>query len=195
MVQEYSVHPFPTLAYPLVANLRAYRLFPGLGDRFVIPGKWYPERGQRVDWSAAAFLLVRRIAFNAVGGFDGRQWLYAEDIDLCWRLRRAGWITWYEPRATVTHAAGAAVVKAFGETREERWLRSHYAWMLRRVGPFRTRACAAVNLTTFAARAALLAAPAALSPERYGARYAFYRDWTRRNLTGFEPAERLREHR
>jgi N-acetylglucosaminyl-diphospho-decaprenol L-rhamnosyltransferase len=45
----------------------------------------------QTDWMNAACLLVRREAFDALGGFDERYQLYCEDIDFCLRLRMAGW--------------------------------------------------------------------------------------------------------
>lgn len=43
------------------------------------------------DWLAGMFLLLRTSAFRAVRGFDEKYFLYYEDVDLCWRLRRAGY--------------------------------------------------------------------------------------------------------
>lgn len=57
---------------------------------------------------SAACLLLRRRALEAVGGLDERFFLYAEDVDLCLRLRAAGWRLRYEPRAEVTHVRGAS---------------------------------------------------------------------------------------
>jgi GT2 family glycosyltransferase len=61
-----------------------------------------------VDAVNGAFMLVRRRALDEVGGFDEGYWLYMEDLDLCYRFARAGWVTWYEPNATVIHVKGGS---------------------------------------------------------------------------------------
>src|ERR1019366_47153 len=99
-----------------------------------------------------AFLLLRRTAFDAVGGFDHRQWMYAEDLDLGWRLSAAGWITRYEPRARVLHASGAATSAAFGSDRVPRFMRATYAVIVRRRGVARTWITAAINVLGAVAR-------------------------------------------
>lgn len=50
-----------------------------------------PETPRDVESLSATALLMRRRAFDSVGGFDERYFLYGEDLDLCRRLRRAGW--------------------------------------------------------------------------------------------------------
>jgi hypothetical protein len=60
------------------------------------------ERGP-VDAVNGACMLIRRSAIDQVGLFDEGFWMYMEDLDLCYRLREAGWVTWYEPDATVIH--------------------------------------------------------------------------------------------
>lgn len=64
------------------------------------------HRSRRADWVSGAFMLLRRDAFAAVGGFDEAFFMYMEDVDLCWRLRRAGWGCAYEPAAEVHHEQG-----------------------------------------------------------------------------------------
>lgn len=56
----------------------------------------------------AACLLLRREAYEAIGGLDERFFLYAEDVDLCRRLRQAGWRLRYVARATVRHLRGGS---------------------------------------------------------------------------------------
>jgi N-acetylglucosaminyl-diphospho-decaprenol L-rhamnosyltransferase len=61
-----------------------------------------------VETLLGALVLVRRDAFEAVGGFDERFVFYAEESDLFERLRRAGWRVRFEPRARALHHGGLA---------------------------------------------------------------------------------------
>jgi GT2 family glycosyltransferase len=65
-----------------------------------------------VDWVSGACLMVKRSAFESVGGMDEQFFLYWEDADLCYRLRRAGWRTVYNPSAGVTHLTGRSTAQA-----------------------------------------------------------------------------------
>ncbi len=66
------------------------------------------DQAADVDWVSGTCMLARRSAFDAVGGFDTAYFMYVEDVDLCWRLHRAGWRVGYEPKARVVHTVGAA---------------------------------------------------------------------------------------
>ncbi|WP_197497676.1 glycosyltransferase family 2 protein [Mycobacterium sp. 1274756.6] len=59
-----------------------------------------------VGWLSGACLLVRRTAFDAVGGFDERYFMYMEDVDLGDRFGRAGWQNVYVPSSEVLHDKG-----------------------------------------------------------------------------------------
>ena len=61
-----------------------------------------------VDWLSGACLLVRRSAFEQIGGFDEAYFMYAEDVDLCWRLKTAGWTVSWVPEAEVIHRQGVS---------------------------------------------------------------------------------------
>lgn len=70
------------------------------------------ERGTPVEgvvgWLSGACLMVRREAFESIGGFDEGYFMYFEDTDLCERLSAAGWDVVYAPSATVAHHGGHA---------------------------------------------------------------------------------------
>lgn len=192
---QHSVHPFPTLALTLAFNLGLAEAIPALGDHLTIEGRWDPTRPRHVDWALGAFVLLRREAWDAVGGFDRRQWMYAEDLDLAWRLRRAGWRTWFEPAADVRHAGGASTSQAWGARCTEQWVWSTYAWMLRRHGPAFVRATAIVNVLGAAARAALLSARARRDPARFAERRGVMLEWVRLHRIGLARRTYLELHR
>ena len=59
-------------------------------------------------WLSGACLLLRREAFEAVGGFDEDYFMFFEDVDLGDRLGRAGWENLYVPSVQVTHVGGTS---------------------------------------------------------------------------------------
>jgi N-acetylglucosaminyl-diphospho-decaprenol L-rhamnosyltransferase len=61
-----------------------------------------------VDWVSGTAMLLRRDAFESIGGFDERYFMYVEDVDLCWRLKRAGWEVAFDSAATVSHRIGGS---------------------------------------------------------------------------------------
>ncbi len=67
-----------------------------------------PTVARAVDWVSGSAVWLRRDALDGVGGWDERYFMYMEDVDLCWRLGRAGWRVVYEPGARVVHLGGTA---------------------------------------------------------------------------------------
>jgi GT2 family glycosyltransferase len=68
------------------------------------------------QWVSGAVMLVRRSAFEDVGGFDERFFLYYEDEDLCRRLRARGWTVAVTPEVRIKHAVnGTRVTQDDGE--------------------------------------------------------------------------------
>lgn len=67
-----------------------------------------PRQPRDVDWVSGAAIWLRRRALESVHGWDDGYFMYVEDVDLCWRLRGAGWRVAYEPGAEVVHVQGAS---------------------------------------------------------------------------------------
>lgn len=176
---QHSVHGFPGVGLALVFGLGLGRLFPGFGDRLCLEGQWDPERPRIVDWAHGAFLLLRREAFEQIGGFDPAQWMYAEDIDLAWRLRRAGWVVAYEPHARIRHEVSAATSAAFGDQRLDLHTTATYGWLRRRRGVAYTFAFLVTNLVVVGTRMIVYSALSVLG----GARWRRYRAVMRRYLS------------
>ena len=76
-------------------------------DGGVPAGARRADRGQ-AGWLSGSCMLLRREAFDAVGGFDPAYFMYFEDLDLCERICRAGWQIVYVPAAVVIHEGGAS---------------------------------------------------------------------------------------
>jgi len=82
-----------------------------------------------VDWVSGSCFMVRRGAFEELGGFDESFFMYAEDLDLCWRAGRSGWGVAFVPKAKVTHIQGVST-----DRRPYRMLLEHHrsAWRFAR---------------------------------------------------------------
>ncbi len=61
---------------------------------------------RRYFWATGAALFIRSSVFHALGGFEPEYFAHAEEIDLCWRMKRAGYKVLVEPAATVFHVGG-----------------------------------------------------------------------------------------
>ena len=101
---------------------------------------WATAVSQPVDWVSGACLLLRRQALQHVGGFDETFFMYFEDVDLCLRLRQAGWQVWYHPQVGITHLGGQSLkqnpaAQAAYQESLRYFYRKHYSrpaqWLLR----------------------------------------------------------------
>jgi N-acetylglucosaminyl-diphospho-decaprenol L-rhamnosyltransferase len=73
-------------------------------------------------WLSGSCQLIRREAFDSVGGFDTRYFMYFEDVDLGDRLAKAGWLNVYAPSSRVTHEGGHSTSQA-----SKKMLAAHHA--------------------------------------------------------------------
>ena len=64
---------------------------------------------QEVFWASGAAMCIRGRLFKQIGGFDGDYFAHAEEIDLCWRLKRAGYKIMVQPESMVYHVGGGTL--------------------------------------------------------------------------------------
>ena len=116
------IHDQDGTVYPSARLLPSF----GRGIGHAVFGKVWPgnpwtkqyrqETGTPVErvsgWLSGSCLLLRREAFEAVGGFDSRYFMYFEDVDLGDRLAKAGWLNVYVPSASVMHVGGHSTSQA-----------------------------------------------------------------------------------
>ena len=69
---------------------------------------WDRQTERAVDWVSASCVLLRRAALEEIGLFDERYFMYVEDVDLCTRLRQAGWEVVFSPELEVLHIGGVS---------------------------------------------------------------------------------------
>lgn len=63
----------------------------------------------KLDWASGAALFVRITAFRQVAGMDTDYFAHQEEVDLCWRMRAAGYMISYEPDSVVYHVGGGTL--------------------------------------------------------------------------------------
>lgn len=83
---------------------------------------WEHDSPRSVPWIKGAFLLIRRSAFEEVGGFDESYFMYYEETDLCLRLGRLGWSTRFTPASVVVHFGGASTTKVRASMQVEQFI-------------------------------------------------------------------------
>jgi riboflavin kinase/FMN adenylyltransferase len=64
---------------------------------------------QECFWASGAAFFVRADLYRRFGGFDGDYFAHNEEIDLCWRLKRAGYSVWCIPQSVVYHLGGGTL--------------------------------------------------------------------------------------
>jgi N-acetylglucosaminyl-diphospho-decaprenol L-rhamnosyltransferase len=115
---EASAHPFPSVKTALVDVLGGRAWMPRRRlEALCLEGSWQHDRPRRVDWAVGAALLMRRDTLEQLGGFDERFFMYAEDLEWCWRASEAGWEIRFEPAALVHHLGNASGSKRWGHRR------------------------------------------------------------------------------
>lgn len=67
----------------------------------------------RVDWVSGAAFMVRRDLFKKLTGFDKHFFMYLEDMELCWRAKLAGFLTYFYPSVSIMHRSLGSSNRSF----------------------------------------------------------------------------------
>lgn len=172
---QHSVHRFPTPLTSLALAVLPTQVLRGrLGRRLCLEGTVDLSGQEEIDWAIGAVHVVRAEALEGAAPYDERWFMYVEDLDLCWRLRRRGWQVWLDGWVAVPHVGNAAGAVAWGEARSRRWQWATYDWMALRQGALRQRTFAVANLL---ATILLLARPTATAAVSGPARARLRHRW------------------
>jgi N-acetylglucosaminyl-diphospho-decaprenol L-rhamnosyltransferase len=149
-----SVVPFTT---PVAALVRASG-----ASRFV-PDRWQPRLGthwshswsREIEAATGAVMLVHRRVWERLGGFRVASFMYAEDLDLCWRASKLGWKTWFASESVFVHLSSTSADRQWDI--RQRWQRvgQAEAQIIREhLSPMQATATLAVTQLGLAARVA-----------------------------------------
>lgn len=135
-----SVAPLTT---PLPALVRASGLSRLAPDRWQprLSTHWSHSSSREVEAATGPVMLVDAAAWDALGGLSETSFMYAEDLDLCWRARKRGWKTWFVGEAEFVHLGGTSSDRRWStQERAERVGRAEAEMIRTHLGPIRAGA-------------------------------------------------------
>lgn len=98
---QYSCRRFPTVASFILRGLFPDKRSKVMADYFMLDEDH--SQIMDVDWVLGSCMLARKKLLDELHGFDERYFMYYEDIDLCYRVKRAGSRVAYYPLAEAAH--------------------------------------------------------------------------------------------
>ena len=127
-----SCHPRPTLSREFWRMFYLDAVVPyGSYDM----SKWQLDQPREVDVLMGASLLLRKSVLDKVGLLDEGYFMYSEEVDLCFRLQKAGWRLFWVPQSQVVHYWGQSAKQVLAEMFLQlyrgklRFFRKHYGWL------------------------------------------------------------------
>ncbi|MCA9942490.1 MAG: glycosyltransferase family 2 protein [Ardenticatenaceae bacterium] len=124
-----SCHPRPTLSREFWRMFYLDKLLPyGSYDM----SKWNLEQPREVDVLMGASMLLRKTVLDTIGLLDEGYFMYSEEVDLCFRLQKAGWHLFWVPQSQVVHYWGQSAKQVLAEMFLQlyrgklRFFRKHY---------------------------------------------------------------------
>ncbi|HWQ12427.1 MAG TPA: glycosyltransferase family 2 protein [Roseiflexaceae bacterium] len=131
-----SCWSFPTLATELWTALYLDRIFRAslVFGRYQMT-HWAMDDTRPVDALLGACLMVRRDVVDRIGLFDEQFFMYSEEVDLCYRLRRAGYRSYYLHEVSATHIWGGSARQIPHESflrlyrSRVQFFRKHHGWV------------------------------------------------------------------
>ena len=121
--------------------------FPSLSEEFLIatrlgtlfwpnfPDRTFATEVKPADWLGSACLLLRREALNKIGLLDEQYFIYGDEADLQYRLKKAGWKVYYLPNVITVHYGGRSMDRW---RRRKMVYRGKMLFFRKNYGPFRT---------------------------------------------------------
>ncbi len=137
-----------------VEQFTLYRPPTMLTDLKVFLGLPRPAASEASAWLNGSCLVVRTTLLERIGGFDERFFLFAEDVDLCYRATQAGSLIRRVPQARIVHYCHTSVKRPqHGSRMEKQMVRSRYLYDAKHHGRLRARSVLALHRSMLRLRA------------------------------------------
>jgi GT2 family glycosyltransferase len=180
---DFTIQPscarFPSILSSLVTGLAFHRILPDSLRARLAPVSWSHQWSIDADWVKGAAIATRRGVFDSVGGWSEATFMYGEDLDLCYAVRRSGLRVLYDPSVRVVHCDDYSARQRWDSAQRAALVaEANVQFMRTRYGAARRAVLQAILALTCWARAVLL---------RVGARReraSIYYAMTRVYLTG-----------
>ena len=112
-----SCEMYPSLNSELIQSFYLDKLgiFTKWISKFTL-SRWDHNSVREVDWITGACLMVRMKAMNDIGLMDENYFLYYEDVDLCYRIKKKGWKVYFLPDVQIIHHQGRSTKTILDKT-------------------------------------------------------------------------------
>jgi N-acetylglucosaminyl-diphospho-decaprenol L-rhamnosyltransferase len=111
----------PSVARVLLRLSRLHRLLPADVRRRIFRGSYWTSGDQlNAGWVPGTAMIVRPAAVSAVGLMREELFMYGEDVEWCWRMRRAGWRVGVCSSTTFVHGTSSSARRTFSEDEVQR---------------------------------------------------------------------------
>lgn len=156
-LQTSCVQAFPTILNQLIVSDYLMRLFPFWPLWGTAPLYARPPKTAKVEVISGACMLIPKSAFRAVGGFTESYFMYSEDLDLCFKLGKAGYPVYYVPTTSIVHFGGGSTGQAAGDfstmmmqSSVNQFMRLNYGWGIASLHRVTTMTSAVIRLVVMA---------------------------------------------
>jgi len=109
---QYNCHHFPSLLLSLWEYLQLKRFFPHsriFGREHM--SYWDYNIVKEIDWITGCSLLIRKKVLDRIGFLDENYFMYSEECDLCFRMKKNNYLTLFYPGASIIHYGGQSSLK------------------------------------------------------------------------------------
>jgi len=118
---EGPANAFPSIWRTMLELSRLDKLLPRRLRSVVMLGAYWDRREtHRVGWVPGTAMFVRADVVRDVGRLSDSMFMYGEDIEWCWRIRKRGYQVGVNPRVAVSHAGSTSSVRTWGKAEKDR---------------------------------------------------------------------------